>query len=124
MQRRKGENTYGVVSCVSVNRRSNSFVGRLDREVLSTETWSLETLGLDVGERANRSEGDSELMNFSVDRLDVEVNHALGHGSEFDLTIVGRNHLSARVSRVKAEILMVINKGEGEGGKCTLEHLL
>jgi len=87
--KRKKESTHGVVAISIVGRHSDGLIGRLHREVLGTETWSLEALSFDVCKCTNGSESLSKTTNFGEDGVDVEAHHALGHGDEFDLTIVG-----------------------------------
>ena len=88
VKRKKGS-THRVVTISVVGRHGDGLVGSLHREVLGTETWSLKALGFDVCECTNGSKSLSKTTNFGEDGVDVEAHHALGHGDEFDLAIVG-----------------------------------
>lgn len=99
-----------MVTSIVVDRHSDSLIGGLHRKVLSTEAWSLEALGLDEGKGTHRSESFSKTTDFSEDSLKVEVHDTLGSGSELDLAIICGDSLSARMSGIKIEVLMMVNK--------------
>jgi hypothetical protein len=84
----------------------------------------LKALGLDVCEKANETDLFGKLADIGKDGLKVEVHHGLWSGDKLHLTIVGGDVLSTSMGVVESEVLMVVDKFEGGGGQCSLEHFL
>jgi hypothetical protein len=76
-RKKERDDTHRVVVSVGVDRHSDSLVGKLHGEVLCTEAWSPEALGLDVGEGTDRSKGLGKFADFSEDGMNAGVNHVL-----------------------------------------------